>query len=78
MFASTRGTQRHAGLVQRVADPVRQDRLDAAVAQQHLDPSDAVRRGVALLRGGQVVAQLARHAGECPRADHGAKKGVLT
>ena len=57
---------------------MRQHRLDAAVGEQHLDPADAARRRVALLRGGQVVAQLPRHAGECPRADHGAKKGVLT
>jgi muramidase (phage lysozyme) len=35
-------------------------------------------RGVALLGGAQVVAQLAHHPRQCLGADHGAKNGVLT
>ena len=50
---------RHARLVHRVRDAVGQQRLDAAVGEEDLEPADSARRGVALLRGGQVLAQLA-------------------
>ena len=71
--------QRHARLVQRVRDAVREQRLHAAVGEQDLEPADAARGGVAVLRRGQVLAQLARHARECPQAEHqGAKNGVET
>ena len=70
--------QRHPGLVQRVRDAVREQRLHAAVGEQDLDPADAARGRVALLRGGQVLAHLAGDASECAESDHGAKNGVLT
>jgi hypothetical protein len=70
--------ERYAGLVQGVRDAVRQDRLHAPVGEQDLQAADAARRRIALLGRGEVLAQLAGDPGECPDADHGTKKGVLT
>ena len=57
---------------------MRQQRLDAAIREQHLHTPDAPRRRIALLGGGEVLAHLARHARECVEQAHqGAKKGVL-
>ena len=48
------------------------------IGEQDLHPADAARGRVALLGGGEVLAHLARHAGECGQAEHqGAKNGVL-
>jgi hypothetical protein len=69
--------QRDPGLVHGVRDPVREERLHAAVGEEHLGPSHAAGGRVALLGGGEVLAQLAGHPGKGPHADHGAKKGVL-
>jgi hypothetical protein len=44
--------QRHARLVHRVRDAMREQRLDAAVREQDLPPAHVARRGVAFLRGG--------------------------
>ena len=74
--ASSRGANGHAGVVHHVGDAVGQQRLYAAVGEQDLDPADVAGRGVAVLRGGEVLAQLARDAGEGAQAEHqGAKKG---
>ena len=64
--------------MQGVRDAVRQQRLDAAVGEQHLEPADAARGRVALLRGREVLAHLPGHPRECGQAEHqGAKNGVL-
>ena len=71
--------ERHARLVQRMRDAMREQRLHAAVGGEHLDPADAARGRVALRGRGQVLAQLTRHLRQCPEPEHqGAKKGVLT
>jgi hypothetical protein len=72
------GNQRDARLVQDMGDAVREQGLDASVGEQDLDPADAARRRVALLRRGQVLPHLLRDARECGEPDHGAKNGVLT
>ena len=70
---------RHAGLVERVRDPVGEQRLDAAVGEEDLEPADAARGRVAFLRGRQVLPQLAGDPRECAQAEHqGAKNGVET
>jgi hypothetical protein len=61
-----------------MADAVGQQCLHAAIGEQHLHPSDAPSRGIALLGGGEILAYLARHAAECVEQGHqGAKNGVL-
>jgi hypothetical protein len=53
---------------------VRQQRLDAAVREQHLDPPDAPRRRVSLQRRGEILANFSYHPAQ---GAHGAKNGVL-
>ena len=62
---------RHAGLVDRVRDPVHEQRLHAAVGQEDLPSAEPTRRRVAFLRGGHVVPQLARHARQGAESEHG-------
>ena len=62
--------QRQAGVVQRVRHPVGQQRLHAAIGDQDLSAADGARRGVAVLRGGQVGAHLARHPGQSSQSQH--------
>ena len=57
--------------MQRVRDAVGEQRLDPAVGEEDLEPADAARGGVALLRGGQVLADLARDAGKGSESEHG-------
>jgi len=52
----------NAAGVEGVRDAVGQERLDAGPADQHLDRADTERRGVALARGLDIAAQLARQA----------------
>ena len=54
--------------MQRVRDAVREQRLDARPGREHLGRADAERRGVALARGGDVAADLARDARQRARA----------
>ena len=57
---------------------MRQERLHAAVGEQDLGAADVAGRGVALLRGGQVLPDLPHHPRECAEPEHqGAKNGVL-
>ena len=60
--------------MQRMRNPVRQQRLHAPVREQHLDATDAARGRVARQRSGEILPHLSRHPAE--RA-HGAKNGVL-
>ena len=70
--------QRHARLVQGVRDPVRQERLDAPVGEEHLRAPHAPRGRVALQRRGEVLADLPGDARECVEPEHqGEKNGVL-
>ncbi len=69
-LASRRGASGTPALVQRVGHAVGQQRLHAAVGQQDLRAADGARGGVALVRGGQVRAQLARDAREGAEAEH--------
>ena len=48
--------QRHAGVVQRVGDPVGEQRLHAGPAGEDLEGRDALRRGIAIARRGHVGA----------------------
>ena len=54
--------ERHVGLVQRVRDPVREDRVHARVGEQDLRRSGRARGRVAVAGRRDVLAQLARHA----------------
>ena len=76
---SPRGGEGHAGLAQRVGDPVGEQRLHAGPAGEDLEGRDALRGGVAVARRRDVVPDLAEDPapGAHPdlRAVHGAKKG---
>ena len=62
--------QRHAGLVERVRDPVREQRLDPGPAREDLDRADAARRRVAIARRGDVAADLLHDPAQCAEAEH--------
>ena len=61
---------RNARLVHRVRDPVHQQRLDAAVGEQDLQPAESASSGIALLRRGQVLPQLAPDTRQGPETEH--------
>ena len=53
---------------------MRQERLDAAVGEEHFEAVATARRWIALLRRGQVFAHFSH---EAAKDIHGAKNGVL-
>ena len=62
--------ERDARIVHHVGDAVGEQRLHAAVGEEDLDPAHVAGRGIAVLRGGEVLAQLARDTGEGAEAEH--------
>ena len=53
-----------------VGHPVSEQGVHAAVGEEDLEPPDPARRRVAVLRRGEVLAQLARHPCERPETEH--------
>ena len=68
--AIVRGSQRHAGVVERVRDPVGEQRLDSGPAREDLDRADAARRRIAIAGRGDVAADLVHDAAQCPEPEH--------
>jgi hypothetical protein len=62
---------RQARLFRGVRDAVNEQGLHAAVGQEDLRAAEPTRRGVAFLRGGQVLPQLTRHARQGAESEHG-------
>ena len=58
-------------MVQRVGDAMGQQRMHARPAREDLDRGDAARRGVAIVCGGDVAADLAGDAPQRAEAEHG-------
>ena len=58
-------------MVQRVGDAMGQQRMHARPAREDLDRGDATRRGVAIVGGGDVAADLAGDAPQRAEAEHG-------
>jgi hypothetical protein len=60
--------------MQSVRDTVREERLDAAVGEEHFEAVATARRRIALPCRGQVFAHFSH---EAAKHIHGAKNGVL-
>jgi hypothetical protein len=63
-------SERNAELEHSVCEAMSEQRVNAGVGEEHLEAAESARRRVALARGAEVVAQLARDAGDRAKAEH--------
>jgi hypothetical protein len=62
--------QGHRSGVQRVADAMAEDRVHARVGEHDLGRADRASGRIAVARGRDVLADLTRHAADCPQTPH--------
>ena len=72
-YESRRGSSGIPAAIDAMSDAVKENRVDAVVGREHLEPPETARSRVARLRGGDVLTDFLKEAGHggasrCSRA----------